>query len=84
VLPPGWRDDVLRQEARWDLLLLGAAATWQMAVRERGAGADADPDKVRLRAECTAASGGEQSLVQVPVTMGDDAAEALMPEPNVY
>jgi hypothetical protein len=86
ALPPGWRNDVLRHEACWDALLPGAAATWQMALREHGPGkaGEADPSKIRLRAECTAASGGEPWRVHVPVTLTADAMSDMPAEPGAW
>jgi len=87
ALPPGWGNDVLRHEARWDEVLLpGSAATWQMAVRSHAHGppASADPGKVLLRAECSSASGGEPWRVQVLVTMTGDAVRELPAEPGAW
>ncbi len=85
ALPPGWRNDPLRPEARRaERLLPGRAATWQMALRQRDRGIDADPSKVRLRAECIAALGGEPWLVEVPVTMTEDAMRDFPIEPGAW
>jgi hypothetical protein len=86
ALPPGWRNDTLRHEARWDELLPGSAATWQMALRgqRQAAGTSAEPGKVRLRAECTAARSGEPWQVHVPVTVTEDAARELPADPGAW
>jgi hypothetical protein len=86
ALPPGWRNDALRHEAHWGELLPGSAATWQMALRSQRqvSGPSTDPGKMRLRAECTAASGGEPWLVHVPVTMTEDAARELPADPGAW
>jgi hypothetical protein len=87
ALRPGWRNDVLRHEARWDEVRLpGSATTWQMAVRSHAHGppASADPGKVRLRAECWSASVGEPWRVHVLVTMTEDAVRELPAEPGAW
>lgn len=78
VLPPGWRDDVLRHEAVWDESLEpGGAATWDLGYRQQTGGhRPADPEKIRFRARCTAPD-GESWSVGVPVTVAPDAARAL-------
>ena len=83
ALPPGWRNDVLRHEASWTALSPGSAATWQMAVRSRAyqPSASADLGKLRLRAECTATTGGEPWQVNVPVTLTGDAVRELPADP---
>jgi hypothetical protein len=86
ALPPGWRNDVLRHEARWDALMPGSAATWQMAIRNQAQepGTSADPGKVRLRAECRPVSGGEPWRVHVPVTITVEAVHELPGNPEAW
>jgi hypothetical protein len=60
----------------------GAAATWRMALRDRPE--EADPSKVRLRAECRAVPCGEPWRVQVPVTLTADAIRDMPAEPGAW